>query len=226
MRIDSDQKIAGLPATQIRHLTRRIGGRAVFASFVADVLEISEKEATSVLCQLRDEGYVESERHGKTECWGLTVEGRALAMATAARPVKRSTAQRVLREFMARVHQVNRDDYHLYRVTKVVVFGSYLGSEPELGDLDLAIELQPKHFDRDQQLALERERTRTASENGRHFGNVIEQLFWPQQEVRQFLKARKRTISLHSTDDEILKSAPHEVLYEEPRGPKRRGSSG
>lgn len=222
MRIGSAQQIAGLPAMEVRHLVRRIGNQAVALSFVADALDVSEEEAKSMLRRLRDDGYVEPRRYGDTEYWGLTVEGRALAMATAAKPIKRSTADKVLREFMERVQQVNRDEHFLYHVAKVVVFGSYLSSKPELGDVDLAVELRPKHADRDRQSELENERINAAMANGRRFGTIVEQICWPQLEVRLFLKARKRSLSLHAMDDGVLKVAEHKVLYEETRGPTPR----
>ena len=48
--------------------------------------------------------------------------------ATSAKPVRRSTADRVLGEFLGRVEVVRDDSYYLVLVQEVVVFGSYLSS--------------------------------------------------------------------------------------------------
>ena len=67
--------------------------------------------------------------------------GNALANVTAVRPISRTDVDRLLNEFPVRVGIVNGDQYWLYRVGKVVIFGSYLRSLESVGDIDLAIRL-------------------------------------------------------------------------------------
>ena len=50
---------------------------------------------------------------------------------------------------MCRVREVNATPPFLYRVTEVVVFGSYLSIESKMGDVDLGIHLEPKPEFRD-----------------------------------------------------------------------------
>jgi len=50
---------------------------------------------------------------------------------------------------------------------------------------------------------------------GRAFSNFAEQLFWPQTEVKQFLKSRSRSISLHSMEDGVLEQCESKVIFEE-----------
>jgi len=73
--------------------------------------------------------------------WRNTMAGNALANATAAAPISRADADRVLNAFLIRVGIVNDAKTSLYRVGKVVVFGSYLGNQDRVGDIDLAIRL-------------------------------------------------------------------------------------
>ena len=58
--------------------------------------------------------------------WEITAGGQRLSSATAARPVTRATAEKAVREFLARVERVNRDGQVLGRVNRVVLFGSML----------------------------------------------------------------------------------------------------
>ena len=56
-----------------------------------------------------------------------------------------------MQEFLKRVEEVNRDDFYPYRVSKLVLFGSYLNPEQmDLGDIDIAFELEPKIKDYDE----------------------------------------------------------------------------
>jgi ribosomal protein S19E (S16A) len=67
---------------------------------------------------LEAEGLIEAARHdGRT----VTQAGDSLAVATAARPVSRKTAERALAQFLERVARVNDDPYFLARVTRVAL---------------------------------------------------------------------------------------------------------
>src|SRR5947208_5083131 len=74
----------------------------------------------------------------------LTDQGTRLAQASAAAPLRRATAERKLREFMARVEQVNQSEEFAYRVNRVVLFGSYLTDAERVNDIDVAVELAPR----------------------------------------------------------------------------------
>ena len=85
----------------------------------------------------------------------------------------------------------------------------YLREEDELGDLDLAVKLvdrNPNDTDRDATM------TAYAKKSGRHFKNIVEECYWPEIEILQILKARKRTISIQDWESVWLtgKSSPHE----------------
>lgn len=63
-------------------------------------------------------------------------------MATAAKPVTRAKADLIFTGFMLRVQQVNEDLYYIFKVTRVVLFGSYIQDTETVNDI--AIELAPK----------------------------------------------------------------------------------
>lgn len=135
------------------------------------------------------------------------------AQATAAAPLRRVTAERKLREFMARVEQVNRSEEFAYRVKRVVLFGSYLTDAERVNDIDLAVELVPRWdgFNVGIQYHKEQERLRLAPRHGTRNALAVEQ--WPWREVLLFLKARSRAFSLHDMRDPILYGIPRRVLY-------------
>lgn len=88
---------------------------------------ISSEKDRRLATELEAQGYTEQapERNQK-QYWCNTIKANAPANASAARPVKRATADKALAQFMERVKQVNHDPCFLYRVVKVVLFGSYL----------------------------------------------------------------------------------------------------
>ena len=143
-----------------------------------------------------------------------TLRGNELGNASAAQPVKRETADRAVAAFMERVRQVNADDYYLYRVTKVLVFGSYLSDKQRINDVDLALEAIRKH-DRPAQMEMEKKRTGEAMSGGKRFPNITMQICWPYEEVMKFLKGRSRALSLHEIDDGILDLVETRVLFED-----------
>src|SRR6202040_1074203 len=77
----------------------------------------------------------------KNRTWELTSSGIQLRAANATKPLHRVTADRLLSDLLERIELVNADDHYLARVTKAVVFGSYLSTSSRLGDIDVAVQL-------------------------------------------------------------------------------------
>jgi hypothetical protein len=121
MRITANEKIAGYPALQIRQLMRETLGRSITSRYVGDILRCSDSIATRVLSQLRKAGFVESTRG----YWEPTTKGSALAMATAALPLRNETAKRLVEVAVDRVRHINADERWAYRISVLIVFGSY-----------------------------------------------------------------------------------------------------
>src|SRR5262249_23706108 len=96
---------------------------------------------------LEAEGLIKSSRGAG---WTVSQAGDTLAVATAAMPVSRQTAERALTQFMQRVARVNDDPYFVARVTRVALYGSMLRPEVKrLSDVDLAVQLVAKATDLD-----------------------------------------------------------------------------
>jgi predicted nucleotidyltransferase len=163
------------------------------------------------------EGLLEPDETGPVEFarYRISRAGRRLSLATAAAPISRATADREVAEFLERVRLVNDDERYLYRVRRVIVFGSYLTDQPSINDVDLAVELERRVTDPALFMTKTIERVVEAERAGRSFASYFAQLIWPHTEVLLKLKARSRSISLHSTDDPVLGSAASREIFHE-----------
>ncbi len=217
MRIRPDELVAGFPARKIRELLRQ--NDELFSYHDArKVLGIRKSEAKHLFDELCREGYLEKNAdmppHETELYWKRTLKGRTLCKALFSKPVSRSTAEQKLNEFIARVHQVNADDYFLYIVRKVLLFGSFLSEAPFVGDLDLAVDLERKEQNGDRYVQMALARARKAESNGKRFPNFVEKICFAEHEVKKFLKAGSRIIQITDTNDGILKIAKCRVIYE------------
>ncbi len=219
MRIQPDALVAGFPAKKIRELLRQsdefLSGRDA-----TKVLGINRRKAVQLLERLEQEGFIEKNAampNSETEhYWKRTIKGSALSIALFSTPVSRRTAEKKPSEFMNRVHQVNLDSRFLYRVRKVIVFGSFLTDAPSVGDLDLAVELGQKELDGKKHSEMVLARAKQAARNGRRFHSFVERICFADKEVKLFLKDRSRIIQLTDCDDGILTIAESRVIYEYP----------
>jgi len=161
-------------------------------------LKLTARRAVRVISALLQEQYIEFDRTStvRAESWyNVTKKGKELMRASAAKRVTRGTAHLALRAFMERVHEVNRNPHYLCKVTKVVVFGSFLKDIDRLGDVDLAVETDYR-VPRDKNLW--KVVQEYAQNSGRHFSTFDAEQAWPIREVKLALKARKRTLRIES----------------------------
>ncbi len=215
MRIKSTEKIAGRPALSVRDFFRHNDDGFVLTD-VRAFFGVAATTASRMVKAFVESGYAEpSAPVGGLKCWKTTIKGRQLAHATAAKPISRATAERKLSEFLERVKIIRDDPYYLYRVTRVVVFGSYLSGSKDLGDIDLAVRIVHKEGDPDKQRALNKQRCREAEAGGRSFGAFVDRLYWPETEVRRFLKSGSRCFSLHDLEEIPRLGCEHKVIYED-----------
>lgn len=204
MQLSRHTVIAGHTAVAIRALLRKWHEHAG-AGLVEEHLSITETAAQEVIETLVAEGFLEARRTRRDGVrFDRTVKGSALAMASAAKPLQRTTVEGRLKELIDRMVHVNASDEFLCGVQEAFVFGSYLGTNERLGDLDINLKLYRKETDGDRfvDAAL-----RSADASGRHFSNYLERLFWPETKILLFLKQRSRVYSLHR-EDPLLERNP------------------
>jgi predicted nucleotidyltransferase len=213
MRVNLRENIAGQPVAKIREFLRRAFDGSWGLSYAAKKLRVDLAAAQEVVAELRKRGYVRTaDSISGEDHWTNTMQGNAFSHASGAKPLLRASADQRLKEFLARVEEVGRNPYYLYRVRRAVLFGSYLSSQDRINDIDLLVSIVPKEKDGEKQSLLEQRRTEEALRQGRSLSTFIDQISWPLKEVLKYLKARSRSISLH-TDERILKYGKSKVIY-------------
>jgi hypothetical protein len=191
--------IAAENARTIRDALRRCHGSLTQDS-LSKGLSFTERKAREVLEALYQEGYVARDQRiqigrNPNPRFTVTEKGRALMRASAAGRIKREFASAALDDFMNRVHLVNNDARYLYSVKKEAAFGSLLESGDRLGDVDVAVDLQPGIALKDEWVEAFRKHAQTS---GRQFSTFEDEIDWPRREVLLVLRARKRNISIQS----------------------------
>lgn len=215
MNISSKTLIAGHSALKVRNCLRRYRGLPFNWRAAAISLKIDEAEARRDLRRLHKMNLIQPSEHqsGESIAYTATLEGNALANASAARRISRATAERHLAAFLQRVKSVNRNTTYLHRVESAVVFGSFLTDKTQLSDVDIALKLAPRIRDGKKFLRLTRLKVDEARRKGHTFHNVIEELSWPEGEVLLVLKARSRVIALHDLESvSMMKDIRCQVL--------------
>jgi predicted nucleotidyltransferase len=178
---------------------------------------------TTLMNALLKLGYIveeEKQHPDGSQFYKLTKSGEEFARASGAKRLKRETASQMLEGFMSRVAEVNADPRFLVRVTRAVLYGSYVRGEETVGDLDLAVDYESKVKGKERTEAFKRH----FKASGKIRRSSLDEWGWPELEVKLFLKNRKRTISLHSFYD--FQTMPksdnfsYEVLLGDPEGIK------
>lgn len=203
MRIEKHQLIAGLPAKEVRRFMREAAGFIIRPRTVIEVLGFSASEARQLLEKLQNEGLLAV----KEDYWLATERGHALAMATAARPLRRATARRLIDEVVERARAINGDNEFAYRVQRLVVFGSFLAGAERPNDVDIACSLVAR-FDGERQRVLEDERRR----NKGSFANTSEWAAWPKLEVLKKLKSGSRGLSVQEISC-LMKKIDQRIVF-------------
>lgn len=212
MHIDPKGTIAHHPALMVRDCLRKLRVRMTWnLSELEKAASVQRGRGRALAKALRAEGLIEEAERGS---WRITQTGQRLSSATAAKPVGRITAERVLHDFLERVDRVDRDEYFLGRVNRVVLFGSMLRPDVEvLSDVDLAVEIVPKEQNRERLEQQNRQRLEELAERGRTF----------QREVFRFLKSGSRVVSLanYAAEKSLILTVPHKMLLGEDEKPPR-----
>lgn len=218
MRIETKMTMAGVSILKVRNGLRHFQLTDIITTEgVGRCVGVSLEKAEELVVELVQGGYIarqERDYEGKP-VWSLTVKGNAFLMATAAAPITRKTADRLVNDLLMRVQTVNASPEYLIKVTEVIVFGSYLSTASRINDVDIFVNLEWKESDPSKRQELCDRHADEAERKGREFRLFIDRIVWPWTQVRLYLKNRSNALSLHSEeqDREILANTPVRVLY-------------
>jgi len=214
MRIDRNDKIAGLNILKVREAIRKQARRPFDANDLSRALEVPKKKAAAVIEELRAREWLEPAREeGRPGEFQTTIAGNAFTTAHAIKPIPRSKADKLLEMFLKRVEELNARDEFTHRVQQVAVFGSYNGNSLEVGDIDLGIDIRQRQIAGRDIVVYSQQR---AIDSGRTFRSYIEMLFYAEQKCWRFLKARSPYISLHPINDIEKIGAQARVIFKGP----------
>lgn len=144
MRISKGEIVAGHPALQVRRFLRRFDGTFFIRCAVERVMRLKPEQAEEFIHEMVALKLIEpTTAFNKEVAYEVGDQGLAFANATATKPIYRNTAERVLKEFMERVDAMNASEEYAFRISGVVLFGSMLSSADRVGDVDVAVDLQP-----------------------------------------------------------------------------------
>ena len=219
MRIDSKSSVGGYPALLVRKLVRGLINYLYWdLETVQRILHLGPHEASGLVKALEAAGLAKGNRGKGPKTWTTTQLAQSFSSATAAKPITRKTAEKTLTQFLERVDRVNQDDQFLAKVTRVILFGSYLNEEAtKLSDVDVGVELQPKESDRERLRELNYRRVEQVERKGHRIRGALDRAMWWHSETFRFLKGQSRSISLldYKTEKEFVDQVPHKVLFGE-----------
>lgn len=217
MYLDPKSKFAGYSLLLIRNALKNVGGIDIIVDNFAYYLDVDIAKAQHIIDELVKNKFIEKRDtiNGK-QLYARTINGNALVMASAAKPITRKTADKKLAEFLDRAKIVNSSSDYLCRIKKIAIFGSYLSDNEKINDIDLDVKLESKFSNLPQKEISEitRKHVEKAKRNGKRFNTYPEELAWAALEVLKFLKSRSRALSIHSGDD-ILKQVKHKILFDD-----------
>lgn len=193
LQIRSTDTISGIPIKKVRGFFRHLVSwhqHSFELPRLQEELSLESQSALALVAELQSRGYVRPPENG---VYTFTDKGEELVRASAGGKVSRQTAENALIGLLARVEQYNFDPTKLLTVEAVVIFGSFLGANERLGDLDIAVKSRHRDCSDPDPGATA---LAYAERSGRHFSNIVEWISWPETELRQILKARKRTIAI------------------------------
>lgn len=211
MRIHKNDIVCGISILNIRNFFRIVKNSEEFTfSKLKEYFCLEKGKTDSFMLELISNGFIElCENRYK-----LTLKGNALCIAHCVPPINKEKADRIFQEFMQRVEEVNNDDFYLYKIRKLLLFGSYLNpNNSDYGDIDIAFDLERKIENYDIFLESNRKLVHEAKKNGKFFSSFLDEMFYSKNLVLLKLKDRNRYISLHSIEDEILNNVQSKQVY-------------
>ena len=179
---------------------------------ISEQFDLNKERTKELIDALLSEGYIEAaKKKGKYQ---LTIKGQALCVARYTNPLNKEKADKLFKEFMERVEEINSNEFYLYRVSKIVLFGSYIDPEKtDYSDIDIAFELSRKAKSHEEFMEMDEQRIKEAELAGKSFPSFFDQIGYTERVVLLKMKNKCRYISLHRMYDGILNITKTKQVY-------------
>jgi predicted transcriptional regulator/predicted nucleotidyltransferase len=211
MRIKRNEKIANIPTVKIRDYFKEIRTIGIIKSELGRYFNIDTKKINLLINKLLQDGLIEKSQKREYQ---LTMKGQALCAARSVPPMNKEKADKIFKEFMQRVEEINNDNYYLCKIEKLLLFGSYLNSDNnDYGDIDIAFELKRKIDNFNEYEKARKKRIKEMEEKGKYFSSFFDESFFPEKEVVLKMKNKCQYISLHPIEDAILNYSKSKQIY-------------
>jgi hypothetical protein len=216
MKIDRTKTIGGVPLIKVRDLLRYMGAGTIGGERTLTREGITRRVGRDIADELVGEGLLEvreKDRDGGP-WYEITDAAPRLANVKMLKRISRSKADLYVAELLRRADDINANPELLYRVKRITAFGSYITDAADLGDIDIAVELEFK-LPREQRVEANKAR---AKASGRLYLSLLDELSFGEREVKRLLRGRNRYISLTSYDSLKELRAPTKDIYPRPEG--------
>jgi len=214
MKIDWTETIGGVPLIKVRDLLRYMGAGTTGGERTLTREDISHRVGCDIADGLVGEGLLhvcEKDRHGGP-WYEITDAAPRLANVKMLKRINRSKANFYVTELLRRADDINANLELLYRVKRITAFGSYITDAADLGDIDIAVELEFK-LSREQRVEANKARARAS---GRLNLSLLDELSFGEREVKQLLRGRNRYISVTNYDSLEKLRTPTKDIYPRP----------
>jgi hypothetical protein len=224
MRINRTDTVAGQPIKLardlVKELERGVGGASIDVVHVTRWILSKGAERLSTraprylhptkadlakgrafLDEMIARGWLEphKDRNGKTDgSYRCSTAGRSLALANLLNAMPRAKADKVVADLIDRARAINANPELLYWVKELRAFGSFITKSRDLGDLDIAYELERRPIGNSAEWSKAVRQRVEAS--GKKIAFPMN-LFYGQTEVELILKNRSSSLSFHAIDD-------------------------
>ena len=211
MKVEKNRTIGGAPLIKVRDLLRYMGAGAGGSGRVMTRKEIADRVRFDIAGELVREGLLAicKDKQDRGPWYEGTDAAVRLANALMIKRITRGKADHYVAELLQRADDINANPDLLYRVKRITAFGSYITDAADLGDIDIAVELENK-VPAGQRSEANRAR---AAASGRKNLSWNDQLTFGEREVKRLLKGRNPYVSLILYSDFQRLNTPAKVIY-------------
>jgi hypothetical protein len=194
MKVDKNRTISGVPLIKVRDLLRYMGAGRIGSGRTMTRKEIADRVDFDIADELVREGLLAVSEKGRDDkpWYEFTDAAARLVNAKMIKRISRAKANLYVAELLQRADDINANPDLLYRVKRITAFGSYITDAADLGDIDIAVELECK-IPEGQRVEANRARAKASGRKGLSYGD---ELGFGEREVDLLLKGRNPYISL------------------------------
>jgi len=211
MKVEKNRMIGGAPLIKVRDLLRYMGAGRGGSGRVMTREGIADRVGFDIACEMVREGLLAvcKDRQDREPWYEGTDAAVRLANALMIKRITRAKADHYVAELLQRADDINANPDLLYRVKRITAFGSYITDAADLGDIDIAVELENK-VPAGQRSEANRAR---AAASGRKNLSWNDQLTFGEREVDRLLKNRNPYVSLFDYSSFQRLNTPAKVIY-------------